>query len=138
MAKKDVKVGVHEGGGPPPGYRWSVHVLQAAFVEANKFLCQDQYQHVAQQIKELAREDDPSHSLTQSIDAIEDFFELKDKWGILRNINLRVFFHLDSDRSILLVLGAINKKNDGPTPRGDKIRMRNRLRRYKRGEFQGP
>jgi hypothetical protein len=137
MAKKDLKVGVNEGGGPPPGYRWSVHIIQAAFVEANKFLSEDQYQHAAHQIKELASEDDPSHSISQSIDAIETFFELRDKGGILGNINLRIFFHLDRDRSILLVLGAINKKNDGPTPIGDKIRMRNRLKRYKRGEFQG-
>jgi hypothetical protein len=138
MAKRDVKVGVHEGGGPPPGYRWSVHILDVAHAEAIDLLDEDQYQHAAQQVKELAREDDPSHSVTQSVDSIEAFLELRDKGGILGNINLRIFFHLDAERSVLLVLGVINKKNDGPTPKGDKVRMRNRLRRHLRGEYGGP
>ena len=138
MAKKDLRTGVHEGGGPPPGYRWSVLVLEDAFEEAMAFLDEDQYQHAAQQVKELAREEDPSHSVTQSIDAIEDFHELRDKGGILGNINLRVFFYLDSDRSLIVVFGATNKKNDGPTPRRVKLRMRSRLRRYLRGEYRGP
>jgi hypothetical protein len=138
MAKKDVKVGVREGGGPPPGYCWAVHVLDTAFDEAMGFLTEGQYQHAAQLVKELAREADPSHSVGLSVDAIEDFHELRDKGGILGSINLRVFFHLDARRSVLLVLGAINKKNDGATPQWAKLRMRNRLRRYLRGEYRGP
>ncbi len=138
MAKRDIKVGIHEGSGQPP-YRWSVHVLEVAFKEAHGFLDEDQYQHASEQIKELAREPDPSHSLTQSVDAIEDFFELRDKGGILGKINLRVFFCLNPEHSVLLVLGAINRKqNDGPTPQVDKIRMRNRRREIsRRGEFEG-
>jgi hypothetical protein len=138
MAKRDVKVGVNEGGGPPPGYRWSVHLLDVAFDEAMSFLDADQYQHAAQLVKELAREQDPSHSAGQSVDAVGDFLELRDKGGILRNINLRVFFHLDADRSVLVVLGAIHKKNDGPTPPWVKTRINNRLRRYRRGDLTGP
>lgn len=86
MAKRHVKVGVREGGGPPPGYRWTVHILNVAFVEAMDLLDADQYQHAAQQVRELAREDDPSHSVTQSVDSIEAFFELRDKGGILGNM----------------------------------------------------
>jgi hypothetical protein len=136
MAKKDLKVGVHEGGGPPPGYRWSVQVLNVAFGEAMSFLDADQYQHASQQVKELAREADPSHSVTQSVDRVEDFYELRDKGGILGNINLRIFFHLNVDQSVMVILGAINKKNDGPTPQGVKVTVRNRLRRYLRGEYE--
>jgi hypothetical protein len=78
VAKKPVKVGVHQGGGPPPGYRWTVQILDCAHGEAMGFLNADQYEHLAAQIRELASEADPTHSVTQSIDAVEDFFELRD------------------------------------------------------------
>ena len=32
--RKPVKVGVKEGGGPPPGYQWNVDILDQAFEEA--------------------------------------------------------------------------------------------------------
>jgi hypothetical protein len=38
---KDVKVGVQRGGGPPPGYRWTVLILDMAYDEAKKFLNDD-------------------------------------------------------------------------------------------------
>jgi hypothetical protein len=134
MAKK-VKVGVQRGGGPHPGYRWSVLILDDAFKEAMDFLSDDQYQHLAMQFKELATERDPTHSPTASIDAIEDFHELRDKGGILGNLNVRVFFYLDKAERAIVVLGAIKKQNDGPTRIGDKVRMRRRLRRYRSGEL---
>jgi hypothetical protein len=136
MAKKPVKVGVQRGGGPPPGYRWTVRILDSAYDEAMSFLNQDQYQHIASQIKALAREQDPTHSVSQSIDAIEDFHELRDKGGILGGVNVRVFFFLNRSQSELIVLGAIKKQNDGPTPRGDKFRMARRKRKYLHGEFE--
>ena len=42
---KDVKVGVSRAGGPPPGYRWAVHILNEAFDEVMKFLNEDQHSH---------------------------------------------------------------------------------------------
>src|SRR5947209_3401899 len=115
--KKDVKVGVERGGGPPPGYLWDVLILNVAYDEAMKFLSEDQYQHLAMQFKQLAREADPTHSVTASVDAIEDFHELRDKGGILGGMNVRVFFYLHKVKSALVVLGAIKKQNAGPTPR---------------------
>ena len=90
------------------------------------------------QVKELAREDDPTHSATASVDAVEDFHELRDKGGILGGMNVRVFFCLDKKHAALVVLGAIKKQNDGPTPKGDKIRMARRKRKYFQGEFGDP
>jgi hypothetical protein len=138
MAEREIKIGVQQGGGPRPGYRWAVHILDMAYDEARDFLNEDQYQHVAMQVKDLARDQDPTHSMTQSIDAIEDYHELRDKGGILGNLNVRVFFYLDRAKSALVILGATKKQNDGPTPPGDKIRMSRRLRKYLRGEFEGP
>jgi hypothetical protein len=135
MMGKQVKVGVHEGGGPPPGYQWTVLILSVAHEEARGFLSEDQYRHAAMQVKELATEADPTHPLTASVDAIEDFHELRDKGGILVGINLRVFFLLDKEKSALVVIGAIKKQNDGPTPKGDRLRMARRKRKYFNGDY---
>ena len=135
MGKKRLKIGVERGGGPPPGYRWSVLILDVAFREAMKFLDADQYRYLRVQIRELAREPDPTHGQTASIDAVEDFHELRDKGGILGNINVRVFFGLDKARTAIVVLSTINKKNDGPTLSSEVRRIRRRWKEYQRGEY---
>jgi hypothetical protein len=132
---KQVKVGVTQGGGPPPGYRWGVDILDEGFHEVMKFVNVCQYWHLALQFKELAREIDPSHPQTASVDAVEDFYELRDKGGVLRGMNVRIFFLLDKQKSSIVVLGGIKKQNDGPTPLGAKIRMRRRARKYRNGDY---
>src|SRR5947209_55343 len=104
---RELRVGVERGAGPPPGYRWSVWILSLAFEEAMKLLSPDQYHHMAMQIKELAREEDPTHPQTASVDEVEGLHELRDKGGILGGINLRVFFYVDKRRRALVVLGTI-------------------------------
>lgn len=133
-----VKVGVHKGDGPPPGFQWTILLLSIAYEESRRFLNEGQYEHIAMQFKELARERDPTHSQIASVDAIEEFWELRDKGGILGGMNVRVFFFLDKKNQALVILGAIKKQNDGPTPLGDKRRMSRRKRMYLNGEFQGP
>jgi hypothetical protein len=130
MPRKELKTGVRRGGGPPPGYRWNVVIPDLVFDEAMGFLNSDQYEHLAHQFRELAREPIPTHSRMHSIDAVEDFHELRDKGGILGSLNVRVFFFLDKDDASIVVLGAIHKQNDGPTPRADKIRVSRRKRLY--------
>jgi hypothetical protein len=133
---KDIRVGVEQGGGPTLGYRWTVLILDTAYRDARRFLTEDQCQHLAWPFQELAREEDPTHSVTASVDQIEDFYELRDKGGILGSLNVRVFFSLDRGRSALVVLGAVKKQNDGPTPKGDKVRMRRRKRLYDSGQLR--
>lgn len=128
--RKAVKIGVQEGGGPPPGYRWSVEILDQAYDEAMAFLNADQYDHLARQVRELARQDDPTHSLTIDIRPVEDVHELRDKGGILQRLNVRVFYLVHKPSRTIAILGAIKKENNGPTPVGDKIRMRRRKRVY--------
>ena len=131
-SRKSIKIGVHLGGGPPPGYRWQVLVLDQAYDEANDFLSPDQYEHMARQIRDLAGEVDPSHSETVDVRAFADegFYEVRDKGGILTRINVRIFFLLDRDPPSIVVLGAIKKENNGPTPTGDRLTMRRRKRLY--------
>ena len=128
--RKAIKVGVKERGGPPPGYLWNVEVLNRAFDEAMAFLDADQYDHLARQVRELARQDDPTHSQAIDVRPIEDFHEIRDKGGILRDLNARVFYFAHKPTRTIVILGAIKKENNGPTPAGDKIRMRRRKRLY--------
>ncbi len=130
-----LKVGVREGSGPPPGYRWNVLFIDLVYREVMAFLNADQYQHFVLQFKELAAENDPGHSSTASIDAIEDFYELRDKGGILGKLNVRIFFHVDKPRSSIVILGGIKKQNDGATPTGAKRLMSRRKRKYLNGDY---
>ena len=140
MDVKPIRVGIWEGAGPPPGYRWSVWILSLAFDEAMSFLTPVQYEHLAMQFRELASQDDPTHSVSVSVRSMtpETYYELRDKGGVLGNINVRVFFGVDKDSRAIVVLGSINKKNDGPTPTGDVIRIRRRWRKYQNREYGKP
>lgn len=135
--KKEVKIGVRKGGGAPPGYLWTVKVLEVAYREATAFLTETEYQHMAMQVKMLATERTPSHSQFCSVDAVEDYHELREFGGPLGGKNVRIFFGLRTGQGAneLVVLGAIIKQNNGPTPQGDKIRMRRRWRKYLAGDY---
>lgn len=135
--KKQLKVGVNQGDGEPP-FRWNVVLLDLAMKEGSSFLDDAQYHHVAEQVQELARETDPTHSATQRVAGVEDFFELKDKGGPLGRINVRVFFFLDKRFTAIVVLGAIFKQNEGKTPESDKVRMGRRKRKYLQGDYGDP
>ena len=128
--RKPVKVGVRVGGGPPPGYLWNVDILDVSFNEAMSFLDSDQYDHLARQVRELATEVEPSRSVTVDVKPIEGFFELRDKGGVLKKINVRLFFCLCRESRTIAVLGIINKKNDGQTQDYVKVLMRYRMRKY--------
>jgi hypothetical protein len=140
MERKRIKVGVREGQGQPPGYRWSVWILDLAFDEVMGFLKPEQYQHLALQVRELAQEEDPTHCSVVSVKAMlpEEFYELRDKGGVLGRMNVRVFYGVDKSSRSIVILGGIKKQNDGPTPRGDLIRIRRRWRKYKTGDYGKP
>ncbi len=135
MRQSRLKVGVHAGGGRRPGYKWSVAIVDFVFDEAMKFLDEAQYSHLAEQLQEIARQDDPTHSLVVSIDAIEDFYELRDKGGVLGGKNVRVFYYVDKHMRTIVVVGATLKQNNGPTPQTVKVRIRRRVRAYMAGEY---
>jgi hypothetical protein len=135
LGKKQIKIGVRQGDGPAPGYKWNVGILDFAFEEVTEFLTESQYQHIAMQVKELAREDDPTHSRTLSVDAVEDFFEIREKGGVLGKKNVRIFFALDKTIRAIIILGGIKKENNGPTPDGTRILMKRRLRMYSGGDY---
>ena len=110
-------------------------MINSVHKEAMDLLTPLQHKHMALQVKELAMQGDPTRSETVSLDRIEDFYEIRDKGGPLGGLNVRLFFGVDDERRTLVILGVITKQNSGPTPAGDKVRMRNRWRKYKNGEF---
>ena len=99
------------------------------------FLDESQYHHVVDQIKELARHTDPTHSSVLDIDAIEDFFELRDKGGRLGKINVRIYYFVNKDTNTIVVLGGMKKETENQTREFDKIRIRRRKRQYLNNEF---
>lgn len=128
--RKPVKIGVLVGGGRPPGYCWNVMVLDVAHQEAAAIMDEEQHEHMREQVRELARQPDPTHSATVDVRPIDDFFEIRDKGGILRRLNIRVFFFVNRDKTEIVVLSVINKKNDGQTRKADRVRAKYRMRRY--------
>jgi len=137
--EQKLKVGVKHGGGRHPGYEWNVLILDSGFKEARDLLKTDQaYEHIAMQVKELARQPDPTHSDLIDVQSIEDFVELREKGGLLGGLNFRLFFGVDDKHRAIVVLGAITKQNNGQTPIGDKVRMRRRWRNYRAGVYGMP
>lgn len=111
---------------------WKLGYLEAAQREGREFLTPEQYAHVVQQFESLATEDDPRFSKTQDVRSIEDFFELRDKGGILGKLNVRVYFAIFGDRRLILALACYKKEREGQTPTHIRVRVRNRLRYARR------
>ncbi len=132
---KSLKVGLREGAGAPPGYLWNVFYLSVARDEATGFLNDGQYAHAVDLLRALASEPDPGRAVIVAVEAVEDFYELKDKGGILGRINLRIFFTVLPKEKAILVLGAIKKEAEGQTPTWAKTRIRYRLRKFRGGDF---
>jgi len=102
--------------GDGPDQKWIPAYLEKAESEARGFLTELQYEHAVAQVLALCDEDDPTHPVLADVDAVEDFYELRDKYGVLGKINLRVFFWICRPHGTLIVLGAWKKENEGKTP----------------------
>jgi hypothetical protein len=107
-----------------------VIVLDQAYKEATQLLDDDQYAHLAAQVKDLARESEPTRSRTVDVRPVEDFYEIRDKGGILKRLNIRVFFLVHKAKRLLVILGVMNKKNDGPTPTVNKLLVAYRMKKF--------
>jgi len=75
-------------------------------------------------------ETDPTHSAVIDVKAIVDYYEIRDKGGVLGKSNVRVFFFVRKEPRETVVLGATKKEKEGQTPLGTKILMGNRKRKY--------
>lgn len=131
--KRQVKTGIKAGGGPPPGFVWTVKFLSLVESDASDFLDKSQYEHVIDQVKALAMEKDPLRPQTVKVKPFDDFAELWEKGGPLGRLAVRVFFFVDG--SSIVLLGAIRKQNDGSTPPATVTLMKRRKRKYLNGDY---
>ncbi len=113
---------------PSQSPRWELGYLEAAEKDARKFLTDEQYAHAVELFESLACEPEPTRSKTQRVEKVQEFYELKDKGGILGKINLRVYFALVKKRLLILVLAVYKKEEEEKTPPHIVIRIRNRFR----------
>ena len=88
----------------------------------------NEYAHVVQLFDELAFESNPSKSETQDVRSIEEFYELRDKGGVLGKKNVRVYFAIIKNRKLILALSVYKKEDESTTPPHIITRVRNRLR----------
>lgn len=107
---------------------WTPAYLEQSATDARKFLNECQYEHAVQQVLSLCEEEDPSHPTLVDVDAVDEFHELRDKHGVLGNVNLRVFFWICKPHKLIVVLGAWNKNVEGKTP----VRIVKRIKWRKR------
>jgi hypothetical protein len=134
MTKPPLKIGVRQGGGPPPSSQWNVWIIDLAFDEAVKTVGEVGYAQEAMQIRELAMQETLEGCDTIDVKPVEDFFEVRDRGGPPGNANVRLFHGVDDAARAIIPLGVIKTQNDGKTPPGDLIRMRRRWRNSKKGD----
>lgn len=111
---------------------WKLAYLDAAASDARRFLTEDQYAHVVQQFDDLAASRDPRRSETQDVRPIDDWYELREKGGLLGKINVRVYFAVLDARNLLVILACYKKEDEGQTAKHIMIKVRNRLRQAKK------
>ena len=107
---------------------WKLSHVAVVAKESHRFLDPNQYAHAVDLCVQLAEERDPRRPPTLDVEKIEEFYELKDKGGLLGKINLRIYFAVFDDTKEIMVLGCWNKKVEGRVPAYIKTKMRARLR----------
>lgn len=112
-----------------PALLWNIKFWPPAASETGFLNCA-QYWHVADQLKDLARCQEPTRCPTVDIAPIDEFWELKDKHGVLGKINLRVFLITDPDDRSIVVLGVHKKEDEGQLRTAIKTRILRRRRHY--------
>lgn len=116
--------------------RQVVAVLAVAKKEARGFLSAGQYLHMTDLVKQLTGFGIRHFESNLRIEPFGDFWELKDKGGVLGRLNVRVYFaHVDA-RNEVVVLSTYKKEDDGPAPTHIMYRLKNRLRMYLDGELR--
>ncbi len=107
---------------------WRLGYVDAAAADAKRFLDSAQYDHVVSLFEQLAYESNPRLSTSQDVRKIENYYELRDKGGLLGQINFRAYFDVLDEEKLIVVLGCDKKEQEGKTPEFVKIRIRNRQR----------
>jgi hypothetical protein len=109
-------------------YLWDVLNNNRAHAEGISYLNPSQYDHIVAQVREIAREQEPSNCSTVDIRPFSEFFELRDKGGILGKINIRVYFAIIKEKRAIAILSVDKKENENQAPPHILRRCRTRFR----------
>jgi len=116
---------------PPPALAVDrIDCLQIAVAEAKGFLDGPRYEHAVDLVKRLRDFCDREKTSDLNLKAVENFFEISDKGGVLGKINLRIFFAYYSRWRTIVILGVWKKEVENQTPAYIKERMKNRMNWY--------
>ena len=97
------------GATPPDAGTWTAQYLTVAAAEGHSFLNDAQYAHAVELVRQLAEEVNPRLSEALDVRPIDEFYELRDKGGVLGRINLRIYFAVFDDLRRIVVLGSIRR-----------------------------
>jgi len=111
----------------------TVVVLGVAAKEGRADLTPGQYVHMSDLIRQLVFFGSRAYEIELRIEKFGDFWELKDKGGVLGKKNMRVYFAFNPETNEVVVLKTYKKEDDGSPPPSLKVGLRNRYREYLRG-----
>ncbi len=112
-----------------------VFVPRIVRLEARSFLTLAQYVHVTDFVKQLSGFGSRRYDPTLRIEPIGDYWELKEKGGVLGKINVRIYFAHVAAHNRVVLLSAYKKEVDGAAPPHILLRLKHRLRSYHNGEL---
>ncbi|HZZ29328.1 MAG TPA: hypothetical protein VFE46_15130 [Pirellulales bacterium] len=112
-------------------------ILPIMIREGRDVLTDGQYLHIKDHLKELTGFGARKFTTQLRIAPFEEFWELKEKGGVLGRKNIRIYFFHDTDDSDIILLMTDKKENDGQASPSIKYILRNRLRLYRQGHFAG-
>lgn len=115
----------------------AVVVLRAPKKEGHEILNDFQYWHVAKVIMRLADFGDKAAIADLRINPFGKYWALKLKGGVLKKVNLRVYFAFLGDRREIVILKTYKKEEEGQAPPHIEITLDDRLEDYLAGERQG-
>jgi hypothetical protein len=122
----------------PPGdsNKWAVIVLDAAKKEGHRLLTDTQYEHIVEIVKRLTDFGNAEELRDLDIQPISSFWELREKWGPLGKINLRIYFGTMPEVQELIIAKAYKKEEEGQTPAYVIVSVENRLDTYREVRLQ--
>jgi hypothetical protein len=115
---------------------WHVVLLDVVSTEARKLLNEEQFQHVLDEFLRMASHTNPLHCPGLSFTAVpgkngdDEFFIARDRGGLLTDLDLRIFFALETKARNLVVLGLLDIPHEARLSNAVAILMRYRLRRF--------
>lgn len=118
--------------------RWQqVVVIPPVVKEGHDELTPGQYLHVKDQVKQLVGFGARRFDSELRIEPFEEFWELKDKGGVLGSKNIRVYFAFEQKVNDIVVLKLDKKEQQNMARPALKYILKNRLRLYRDGHFRG-